>query len=139
FRDGPRNTPALFGVAETLPMHWSGDLDELQDVEQTIRVVQSGTGLADGDAHCDPACNAGPANAGRSKDLDDLAAFMRVLVSPRPTATIDRAAADRGRRTFSDAGCASCHPPPLFTDRQKHDVGTAAGPLERKGSAFDTP
>ncbi|MDP7545006.1 MAG: cytochrome D1 domain-containing protein, partial [Anaerolineales bacterium] len=37
FPDGPRNTPSLLGVAETLPMHWSGDLDELQDVEITIR------------------------------------------------------------------------------------------------------
>ena len=37
FRDGPRNTTALFGIGGTLPMHWSGDLDELQDVESTIR------------------------------------------------------------------------------------------------------
>jgi len=139
FRDGPRNTPALFGVGQTLPMHWSGDLDELQDVEQTIRVVQAGIGLVEGDLHCDPTCDKGLPNAGRSSDLDDLALFMRTLVSPRFTASIDRAAASRGLATFNTAGCASCHPPPLFTDGQKHDVGTGVSLLEKKGATFNTP
>lgn len=137
FRDGPRNTPPLFGVGETLPMHWSGDLDELQDVENTIRNIQAGSGLAPGAGNCDPACDQAPPNTGRSKDLDDLAAFMRSLrAASRPPVSSD--AAVRGKALFVDTGCASCHPPPLFTDRQKHDVGTASV-LERKGSAFDTP
>ena len=48
FPDGPRNTPALFGVGQTLPIHWSGDLDELHDVELTIRAIQFGKGLITG-------------------------------------------------------------------------------------------
>ncbi len=38
------------------------------------------------------------------------------------------AAAERGRQLFSSArtGCASCHPPPLFTDQASHEVGTAS-------------
>jgi len=140
FRDGPRNTPALFGVSSTLPMHWSGDLDELQDVENTIRVVQAGTGLAQGPSHCEIACDQDPPNAGRSKDLDDLARFMASLRAPRRTTTRSDAA-NRGELLFNDArtGCASCHVPPLYTDHERHDVGTAISPQERKGSSFDTP
>jgi len=140
FRDGPRNTPPLFGVLETMPMHWSGDLDELQDVENTIRTIQAGTGLAAGASHCEPACDTAPPNAGRSRDLDDLAAFMRTL-RPPPRAVPTNDAALRGRTLFFDprTGCASCHPPPFFTDRKKHDVGTGTSALERKGTSFDTP
>lgn len=49
------------------------------------------------------------------------------------------AAAERGRRLFhSDrAGCARCHPPPLYTDRKTYDVGTQAELDVR--AAFDTP
>ena len=140
FRDGPRNTPPLFGVAETMPMHWSGDLDELQDVENTIRNIQAGTGLASGASNCDPACDVAPPNAGRSKDLDDLAAFMRTLHAPPHVVSMSESAI-RGRDLFNDArvGCASCHAAPLYTDRKKHDVGTATSALEQKGTAFDTP
>ncbi|MEK6374272.1 MAG: beta-propeller fold lactonase family protein [Acidobacteriota bacterium] len=138
FRDGPRNTTALFGVGDTLPMHWSGDLDEIQDVENTIRVVQAGSGLASGASFCEPACDLNPPNAGRSQDLDDLAAFMRALPSPPPM-PVDGPAASRGAALFAAADCASCHSSPHFTDRAKHDVGTGGGAGERKGSSFDTP
>lgn len=141
FRDGPRSTPALFGIGETLPMHWSGDLDELQDVEDTIRTVQAGTGLATGESYCEPSCNVGLPNAGRSKELDDLAAFMRAVRAPAGRPIVDRDAAARGEMLFRDPriGCATCHVAPLYTDRKKHDVGTGRGPHERKGTSFDTP
>ena len=145
FADGPRNTPSLLGVRDTLPVHWSGDLDELQDTESTVRNIQAGTGLVEGPSNCDPACDQAPANAGRSKDLDDLAAYMRfVSLPPNPNLTRDGTlteAAERGRAIFlsADAGCASCHVPPLYTDLQKHDVGTGVSPLETKGTLFDTP
>jgi YVTN family beta-propeller protein len=139
FRDGPRNTTALFGVASTMPMHWSGDLDELHDVEQTIRVIQAGTGLAEGEGNCTPACDQAPRNTGRSQDLDDLAHFMFTLrAAHREIPLTD--AARRGEALFHGvAACGSCHPAPLFTDRKKHDVGTGMGEKERKGSSFDTP
>lgn len=139
FRDGPRNTTPLFNVARTLPMHWSGDLDELQDVENTIRTVQAGTGLADGPSHCLPACDGPEKNGGRSKGLDDLAAFMRSIPPPPPPPA--HPASARGQALFFDAraGCATCHPAPFFTDALRHDVGTGNGSQERKGAAFDTP
>jgi YVTN family beta-propeller protein len=45
--------------------------------------------------------------------------------------------ARRGRKLFQSAGCAKCHEGPLFTDMQKHDVGTGEG-LDQ-GVKFDTP
>lgn len=145
FPDGPRNTTSLLGVAQTLPIHWSGDLDELHDVESTVRDIQAGTGLAPGPDNCSPACDQGPPNAGRSQQLDDLAAYMATLSLP-PNPNLDAngylsPAAIRGSRLFHSpsTGCASCHVPPLYTDRQRHDIGTGGDPGERKGPDFDTP
>jgi len=47
------------------------------------------------------------------------------------------AAARRGREIFERAGCAACHPAPLYTDLQLHDVGT--GPAAEEGCVLDTP
>ena len=48
-------------------------------------------------------------------------------------------AAQRGRILFNSAstGCSDCHPAPLFTDLQLHDVGTRTYRDAR--TAFDTP
>ncbi len=145
FPDGPRNTTSLLGVAETLPVHWSGDLDELQDVETTIRGIQAGIGLAEGADNCDPACDQAAPNSGRSQNLDDLAAYMANLeFPPNPNRRVDGSlseAASRGKVLFESeiTGCADCHAAPLYTDLQRHDVGTGQGVKERKGSEFDTP
>jgi YVTN family beta-propeller protein len=140
FRDGPRNTSSLRGSFATAPFHWSGDLDELADVENTIRIVQSGTGLAPGDSGCTPACDQAPPNGGRSSDLDDLVAFLRTLRHPQRREDLS-AAAKLGREIFFSPStrCAVCHPPPLFTDRRKHDLGTAVSTDERNGPLIDTP
>jgi cytochrome c peroxidase len=134
FPDGPRATPALFDAAATLPLHWNGNLDELQDVENTIRNVQFGEGLIAGAAHP----NLGPSNGGRSAALDALAAYLGTLAAPTsPYAPADAAATEavaRGERAFRRWGCAACHTPPLFTDRERHpaEFGDPAG-------RFDTP
>ncbi|HUP62660.1 MAG TPA: cytochrome D1 domain-containing protein [Thermoanaerobaculia bacterium] len=138
FRDGPRNTPPLFATEQSMPMHWSGDLDELQDVESTIRLIQAGSGLASGALRCMPACDRDAPHTGVSQDLDDLAAFMRTLRAPRRTfETTD--ASRRGAEVFARANCASCHSGAFFSDGLKHDAGTGSSAQERKGSAFDTP
>ncbi len=46
-------------------------------------------------------------------------------------------AAERGRELFIQAGCADCHPAPLYTDKKLHDVGTGTGMDE--GKPFNTP
>ena len=139
FPDGPRNTPALFGVRQTLPMHWSGDFDELQDVEVTIRDIQFGTGLITGSPHD----TIGKPHAGLSHELDALAAYLgtiEVLDSPFRG---NRAEINIGRSVFDNLGCQSCHVPPLYTDHKLHDVGTGDPSLERnshgRGTSFDTP
>ena len=139
FPDGPRNTPALFGVGQTLPMHWSGDLDELQDVEVTIRDIQFGTGLIAGSPHD----TLGKPNAGISNELDALAAYLgtiEVLDSPFRANLTE---INIGKSVFEDLGCQSCHIPPLYTDHKLHDVGTGDPSLEKnshgRGTSFDTP
>lgn len=139
FPDGPRNTPPLFGVGDTLPIHWSGDLDELQDVEITIRKIQSGTGLVDGEAYD----SLGSPHAGLSDELDALAAYMESIEIPTPPHRPDEETTRRGEALFESAGCESCHMPHLFTDQTLHDVGTGDLALEKnshgRGTSFDTP
>jgi hypothetical protein len=139
FPDGPRNTPALFGVRHTLPMHWSGDLDELQDVEVTIRDIQFGTGLVSGPPHD----TIGKPHAGLSRRLDALAAYLGTLDVLDSPFGGDRTVMEAGESVFENLGCASCHIPPLYTDHDIHDVGTGDPSLEKnshgRGTSFDTP
>jgi len=139
FPDGPRNTPALFGVGRTLPVHWSGDLDELQDVELTIRNIQAGTGLLEGEAFD----TLGTPHAGLSAKLDALAAFMASLEVPASPYTVAQDELQKGGQLFEELDCVTCHTPPVYTDRQLHDVGTGDPQLERnshgRGTQFDTP
>ena len=139
FPDGPRNTPALLGVGETLPVHWSGDFDELQDLELTIRSIQFGTGLIPGEAHD----SLGTAHAGASSDLDALAAYLESIEVPPSPYGSNRERINAGEQKFTALGCQVCHPPPLFTDLELHDVGTGDPAKEKnphgRGTNFDTP
>jgi YVTN family beta-propeller protein len=148
--EGKRNTTALFGMAHTLPLHWSADRDELQDFEHTIRgPLMQGRGLVKGTIPKE----LGDPLAGRSAELDALAAYCENLEpEPSPHALGQgklSAAAERGKALFesTEVGCATCHPAPSYTDSRleprpfrMHDVGTGAGdPSETLGPAFDTP
>ncbi|MCC6190032.1 MAG: beta-propeller fold lactonase family protein [Anaerolineales bacterium] len=141
FPDGPRNTPALFGAAATLPLHWNGNLDELHDTEHTIRDIQGGVGLILGEPY--PAL--GSANAGRSAAMDALAAYAATLAPPPSpyAAGLDAQTLLRGERAFRRWGCAVCHLTPAFTDLQTHSSGIGDPAQERRQSAplprFDTP
>ncbi len=151
--EGLRNTIPLRGRAGTAhgAIHWTGNFDEIQDFENDIRAGQGGSGfLSDDDwrATEDPL---GAPKAGRSPELDALAAYVASLssfgVSPwrRADASFEAERA-MGRSVFETAGCATCHRGPRFTDSAvdvRHDVGTAgpgsggrrSGPLD----GFDTP
>jgi YVTN family beta-propeller protein len=131
-----RNTTSLLGMIETYPLRWSAEWDESADSEFSIRFEQFGRGLIEGQMHP----TLGAPNAGRSYDLDCLAAFIDSLVVPARTRTLTPAEA-RGKEIFeaAETDCLRCHPPPLYTDLQQHDVGTADGPGEWFGPAIDTP
>ncbi len=59
----------------------------------------------------------------RDSDASAIAAYLQSLV---PLTGKWGQAAERGKKLYfsKDVGCASCHPPPLYTDMEKHDVGT---------------
>jgi YVTN family beta-propeller protein len=139
---GPRNTTSLLGVIQTYPINWQADQDETQDQEHFIRGFQAGSGLiSDGD----PYPGRGMFNVGRSLELDALATFVDSIPMPRnPDILLGGPIppeVERGRLVFESPAtqCAVCHPAPFYTDRQKHDVGTADGPGELAGPEIDTP
>jgi YVTN family beta-propeller protein len=141
--EGMRRSTHFFGMSRTTPLHWSADRDEVQDFEHTIRgPLMQGSGLLRGRL---PAALGEPL-AGRSKDLDALAAYCNSLEAPISPHTLPGGelsdAAKRGRALFHSekTGCATCHSGPDFTDRKRHDVGTGRGDrFEKMGFEYDTP
>jgi YVTN family beta-propeller protein len=74
---------------------------------------------------------------------DALDAWLKSL-EPVPSPHLEKGklspAARRGEKLFRsrEAGCAQCHPAPLFTDLNSYAVGTV-GPFDRGQDLFDTP
>ena len=70
-------------------------------------------------------------------------AYLKSL-KPVPSPHLEKgrlsAAARRGEKLFKDStvGCATCHPPDLFTDLHTYDVGTR-GRFDQPTDRFDTP
>ena len=159
--EGLRNTIPLDGRGGVAhgPIHWSANFDELQDFEHDIRNGQGGSGfLSDMVFHTGTRdTTLGDPKAGLDPDLDALAAWITSLqrfgVSPtrRDDDPAWRAAFTRGEGVFRDAGCATCHGGPRFTDSAfttgrtplLHDVGTLRPTSgQRLGAALtglDTP
>lgn len=155
--EGLRKTPHFFGMAHTHPLHWSGDRDEVQDFEYTIRSkLMQGPGLINGPIK--PKVGFTPVEleektAGRSKDLDALAiycnSFEVIQLSPHiPGRGKLSESAERGKKLFfSDTvSCAKCHGGPYYSDSSLekpfhlHDVGTGQDdPTEKMGPKYDTP
>lgn len=135
FPGGPRNTPLLYELPETAPYLWTGQWDELADVELRIRDVQAGEGLIEGDVN--PPM--GDPHSGLSPDLDTLVAYLLSRPAPGTLAPTDTALVERGREVFAAQGCGECHVGQVGTNLAQYDVGTARLPLEREGTAFDTP
>jgi YVTN family beta-propeller protein len=153
--EGLRKTPALFGLAHTHPLHWSGDRDEVQDFEYTIRSpLMAGRGLLKGSLKPKRGferIELTEKTSGKSKDLDALAVYCNSFdfrLSPHILAPGKLTpAAERGKRLFfsKEVGCASCHSGPYYTDSNlktlpRHNVGTGGDdPGEKMGPEYDTP
>jgi YVTN family beta-propeller protein len=131
-----RNTTSLLGMIQTYPLRWSAEWDESADSEFSIRFEQFGTGLIPGEMYP----TLGMPNQGRSYDLDCLAAYIDSLLVPKRSHFLTETE-QRGKTIFESpqTQCAVCHPSPLFTDLQVHDVGTANEPEEWFGPLIDTP
>ena len=144
--EGLRNTISLVGRGgpDHGPLHWTANFDEVHDFENQIRGFPGGTGLmsdSDFNATSDPL---GATKAGRSADLDALAAYVNSLTtfgdSPYRngdgTLTADGQA---GKTVFQAQNCAACHGGQPFTDsasNTRHDVGTI---LPSSGSRIGGP
>lgn len=130
--------------------HWSANFDELQDFENDIRNAFGGAGFmsnADFEATSDPL---GAPKAGRSSELDDLAAYLTSLSrhgrSParQPDGSLSVAAL-RGQQLFASMRCVSCHAGATLRDGQRHDVGTIQASSGQglgralAGTGIDTP
>ena len=137
FSDGLRNTPSLITSSLTGPFHWSGNLDELHDVENTIRDLQGGSGLINGADNCTPACNSAGKNEGRSEALDNL---IKYITSLKFDASVTNAISikemelekQRGEKLFrsNEFSCSVCHAGPLYTDNKTHIINLAEGGTE---------
>jgi len=152
--EGLRNTKTLLGVRGVGQgrVHWSGNMDEIQDFERDIRDSFGGSGFmtdADFVARKDAAGLYDPfatAAAGVSEDLDALSAyfatFEQVPRSPfrNPDGSFSKDAL-AGRKVYENAACPACHSGPDFTDSTLqggglHDVGTL---LPTSGSRLGGP
>ena len=77
-------------------------------------------------------------------EVEAVSAYLRsVPYIPSPwhrkaDGTLDASAA-RGKKLFAEAGCAACHPAPLYTTMKMYDVGTRSGRDFPEHSRFDTP
>jgi len=71
--------------------------------------------------------------------IDEYLKSLKPVPSPYLENGKLSAAAERGRKLFfdDDINCKECHPEPLYTDMQMHDVGSK-GKYDRRAD-FDTP
>lgn len=146
--EGQRVTTDIRGIMDSGAIHWTANMNELQDLEFNVRKIDFGAGILDTIPN-DPF---GPPNAGLSQDLDDFAAFMDSLVASvkgnpnRAPGGGMTASAQAGKAIFKDPAhrCASCHRGVALNDSDRvnvvrHDVGTIS-PTDINGQdGFDTP
>ncbi|HSA29217.1 MAG TPA: cell surface protein [Phycisphaerae bacterium] len=69
--------------------------------------------------------------------VDDYLRSMKPVPSPYLAGGQLSPAAERGRQVFESAGCAECHPSPLYTNNRSYNVGSGLG--SQKDRLFDTP
>ena len=69
--------------------------------------------------------------------IDEYLKSLRPVGSPYLVSGGLTESAERGKVIFENAGCGKCHPAPLYTDMDKHEVGTGTG--RDSGRRFDTP
>jgi len=139
--EGLRNTTSLHGRSGVGHgnVHWSGNFDEIQDF--VLDIVGAFRGLGFLPAGQTPNPPLGAPNAGRSANLDALAAYVASLDratlprSPHRAADGTRsAAATAGAMVFTAQQCTSCHRPAT----SYHDSTLGAATLRDVGTLRDS-
>ncbi|TML98862.1 MAG: c-type cytochrome [Actinobacteria bacterium] len=126
---GPRDAPALWGIAKTAPYFWNGDVLTLQEAATTAVInhfddfVRGSCQATNGDVN-------GPRPAGCLEKAGRLGASIRAYLEQLdpPVSRFDQGTltepAQRGEALFQGkGGCISCHGGPQFTDNLIHDTG----------------
>ena len=131
--DGPRDPPALWGLARTPPFFWNGDVQTLRaalirPVKGHFKEFVPGGGTVP-DVDCTTTSQECEDRAGRFAAA--LEAYVKTL--DPPTSAFDQGtlseAALRGEKVFQGkAACIECHGGPLFTDNAIHNTGVPLGP-----------
>jgi YVTN family beta-propeller protein len=111
-------------------VHWTANFDEIQDFENDIREHQSGEGFMTDADFATTENTLGTNKAGKSADLDALAAYVSSLgnVGKSPSRNADgtlSTAGEAGKFIFEAKSCTTCHDPAQgYRDGLSHDVGT---------------
>ncbi len=117
----PKNTKSLFLSHQTPPVMVSGVRDKAETaVRSGIRYIQFAV-RPEEDAVA----------------IDEYAKSVTAVPSPYLVNGTLSESAKRGEALFQQAGCATCHPAPLYTDLQAYTVGT--GKDREADMKFDTP
>jgi YVTN family beta-propeller protein len=117
----PKNTKSLLLAPHTPPMMSMGVREKPEDaVRSGFRFIE----FAEVPEECSAA-------------VDEYLKVMRPVPSPYLVQGRLSAKARRGAAVFKTAGCAHCHPPPLFTDLHAYDLGMGA--VADYGKPFDVP
>ena len=70
--------------------------------------------------------------------IDEYLKSLKPVPSPYLVNGSLSKSASRGKKIFNQAGCAECHPPPLFTNMKQYNVGIK-GEFDKPTDLFDTP
>jgi YVTN family beta-propeller protein len=118
----PKNTKSLLLVHQTPPAMWLG-------VRETAE-----TAVRAGIRHI--LFTEQPEEVAEA--IDAYLKSLKAVPSPHLAHGKPSKAAKRGEEVFSRAGCPECHPPPLYTDLCRYEVGTRR-PFDKATGRFDTP
>ncbi len=117
----PKNTRSLLLSPQTPPVMITGIRPDARTAVNTgLRFIQMAElSAADGDA------------------IEQWIRSLKPRQSPIGLDPRLRRSIQRGKRLFQSAGCAGCHPAPLYTDLKRHVVRCGDAPEDTR--AFDTP
>jgi cytochrome c peroxidase len=129
---GPRDAPVLWGVAETAPYGWAGDVPTLE--QMALNTVMGHFQESERDTE-----------EKRVRLVAALVAYLKTLKPPTTAFDLGTmsAAAKRGEELFQGkGGCVGCHLGPLFTDNSLNQIervpDSDIGNPQQPG-AFNTP
>jgi cytochrome c peroxidase len=136
--DGPRDVPALWGLAKTAPYFWDGSIGTLNAA--ILRPVKGHMKrFVSGDCQNS---NMDECNAAAATLVAQLVAYVKTLDPPATAFDEGKlsASALRGEKIFQGkGGCIECHGGPLFTDYLTHNTGVPQVTFKSPYRAADAP